>query len=57
MKYEDPQITQFTGYNLRDVDSEEINFGESKGQLVFGLFDLATFKYVPIDPTMLNLVI
>ena len=57
MNYQDPQITQFTGFDRRDDKSEEINFGESKGELVFGLFSLTTFSIVPIDPTMLSLVI
>ena len=57
MTYKDPQITQFTGYNLRDEASDAINLGESKGELVFSLFEDSTGKIVPIDPSMLNLVI
>ena len=40
--YQDPQITQFIGYDIRDEASEEINLGDSKGELVFGLADKAT---------------
>ena len=42
VKYQDPQITQFTGFDLRDDKSEEINLGESKGELVFSIVDLTT---------------
>ena len=55
--YQDPQITQFTGYDLRDGTEEEINLGESKGGLVFALVEQSTGNIVPIDPTMLNLVV
>ena len=56
VRYQDPKITQFTGHDLRDQKSEEINLDDSKGDLLFGLFDESTQKVVPIDPSMLNLV-
>ena len=40
--YQDPQITQFIGYDTRGESSGEINLGESKGELAFSIYEVAT---------------
>ena len=57
LTYQDPQVTQYEVFDYRNGDEDEINFGESKGELVFNMVELSTAKSVPIDPAMFNLVL
>ena len=51
--YKDPQIIQYTVYDPR-VSGDEVNFGDSRGALMFSLMDSNTAYFIRNDPSMLS---